>query len=483
MLPKLRSTANSLNIRAGLLGRSKFTWKYRVRNYTYKVERTNSNCSRGIHRFSTFSPLNNKINNPQHQRNSGNLRSNGKKGSQSIESKDSDNMNKKSSLRGQESSNGSIVLDELINQDNQQVKEKPSQAIHKTLDWSPKAEGKMYEIPNSLLGKLETLGALEKQKKSFSFFSNPVLLHRKVTTKLYNILQRSKNVSSASGRYVLDGSAGSGRSISLLQAEIFAFSHPNYVVLGLHNCERWVDSSSPYSYDASLQSWVQPELIKEFLTSVMNVNSKALGTLTTSKSYELVPGKSIPAGTDLHTLLRKITSKSELSVRFCQSFLQELDAATKQPNSSVNVLFVIDNLSVLSVPTKYKNTENHNLLPCDFYFINILYQYLSGSLSFHRGTIFAATSSQPRIQTPSLDVALGKAKLDPYIPINKAIYDSTKSLQVIPMEPYSVDESLSVMEHLVTSNVCLESVESHRQNHVLSGGNPRLFFDTCTRLT
>ncbi|WBW71727.1 mitochondrial ribosomal protein subunit S29 [Schizosaccharomyces osmophilus] len=478
MLPNVRSTSNVLNVRTGLLGKSKFAWRHRVCNCTYKLEQTKYRNSNGIQEFSTFQPLNKNENDKEQYRESGNLRSNGKKESRSIEYDESNKTNKKSPRQGQGSSNGSIVLDELISHDDQHVKEN-----HKTMHWSPKTEGKMYEIPNPLLEKLDALGAIEKQKKSFSFFSNPVLLHREVTTKLYNILQRSKDVGSEKGRYVLDGSDGSGRSISLLQAEIFAFSHPNYVVLGLHNCERWVDSSSAYAYNPSSKSWVQPELTKEFLTSVMNVNSKILRTLSTSKNYELVPGKSIVAGTDLHTFLRKVTSNPELSVKFYQPFMQELDAATKKPGSSVNVLFIIDNLSILSVPTKYKNPENRNLSPCDFYFIKSLYEYLSGARSFHRGTVFAATSSQPRIKTPSLDVALGKANFDPYVPINNSVYESVKSVKVIPMEPYSVNESLSVMEHLVNSNVCLEPVQSHLQNHVLSGGNPRLFFDTCTRLT
>ncbi|EPX75013.1 ribosomal protein subunit S23 [Schizosaccharomyces octosporus yFS286] len=480
MLPKVRSTSNALNLRTGLLGKSKFSWKQRVSQCTYRIEQTNSGNACRVKGFSTFLPLNRieSKSNIEHNNESDNLRGNGKKESRSIQYDRSNKTNKKPPLQGQETSNGSIVLDELINQDGQRVKE-----VHKTMHWSPKAEGKMYEIPSPLLRKLDSLGAIEKQKKSFSFFSNPVLLHRQVTTKLYNILQRSKDVSSAKGRYILDGSNGSGRSISLLQAEMFAFSHPNYVVLGVHNCERWVDSSSAYAYDPSLKSWVQPDLIKEFLTSVMNVNSKVLGTLSTSKNYELAPGKSIAAGTDLHTFLRKITSNSELSVKFYQPFMQELNAATEKPGSSVNVLFVIDNLSVLSVPTKYKNPENQNISPCDFFFISSLYEYLFGARSFHRGTIFAATSSQPRIKTPSLDVAFGKTSFDPYVPINNSVYESAKSAEVIPLEPYSVKESLSVMEHLINSNVCLEPVQSHFQNHVLSGGNPRLFFDTCTRLT
>ncbi|CAA18392.1 37S ribosomal protein S23, mitochondrial [Schizosaccharomyces pombe] len=376
--------------------------------------------------------------------------------------------------------NSSVVLDHLLNEGENTLEEVKPSEIHPHMSWSSKSEGKMFKIPEELLNKLNGFGALEKQKKSFSFFTSASLLHRKITTELVNVLQRSKDQGTKDGRFLLDGAPGSGRSIALIQAELFALSQPNFIVLPVHNCEGWVNSTSSYGYDEQLKLWVQPDLIKGFLTSVMKTNSDKLKKLKTFESHELLQNECIPAGTDLLSFLHKLIASSN-APKSLEIFLQELNNNTKS-NSNMKVLLVIDNISILSVVTKYKDKKNNFLPPKDFYFINLLFKYISGSLTFNRGTVLAATSSQPRVSTPSLDIALGVAHRNPYKSSDETILDSLQSVHILNMEPYTLDESRRMMEYLVSSNVCLEKVDNYLQNHVLSGGNPRKFFDACTRL-
>ncbi|EEB07550.1 ribosomal protein subunit S23 [Schizosaccharomyces japonicus yFS275] len=349
-------------------------------------------------------------------------------------------------------------------------------------DWSSTKNGCVFSIPKSAYEKLDTMGSITTQKKPFSFFDKPALLQRNITSTIVDILQRRTEFNSRDARYIIDGEPGSGRSVALIQAQLYAFQQPNILLLAVNNCDFWTNSTSAYEFEENSQQWIQPNLTASFLKPILEVNGNLLKKMALSNIPSDTPS-ALQNVSHLHDLLSIGVKNTTAAPAVLKLFFQQLQQLHLVDNAPVQILLTVDNLSIFTVPTRYKDPENKPIHPFNFQFINMIMEFLSGKRYFEHGTVLAATSSRPQVSTPSLNQALGKKAPNPYANLDDRVLQTLKEVNVLQSEPYSLEEARALMTYFVEANVCLESLDKHQQNYVLSGGNPRQFFHVCTSLT
>jgi len=147
------------------------------------------------------------------------------------------------------------------------------------------------------------------------------------------------------------------------------------------------------------------------------------------------------------------------------------------------VLFTLDNLNQISIPSKYRDPAFNAIHPHDLALPNTFLAYLSGKRSFRTGITLAATSSKCS-RTLALDAALEGRGVDPYEKLDPRIGPSIEGAQIIQVDSLSKREAKALMDYYSESGIMKAPVDiaTFSEKYAVSAGNPRDLFGTCLRV-
>jgi len=151
---------------------------------------------------------------------------------------------------------------------------------------------------------------------------------RTSSNKLINRLSSAADKPSKETRLLLNGSKGSGKSTIMLQAMSAAWQK-NWIVIYLPRATELIDSTSPYAYNASTQTFHQPALSASLLSSILTANKKALSGISLEKEYETATGQKFAGDEKLDALMVRAAKDETISVGVLEIVLEVLSKQTQ----------------------------------------------------------------------------------------------------------------------------------------------------------
>ncbi|KAG8684321.1 37S ribosomal protein S23 mitochondrial [Ceratobasidium sp. 394] len=361
-----------------------------------------------------------------------------------------------------------------------------------------RATGSAITLPSKQGSIIGTYGLPLSIENEFSLLSGPTSVIRDATLSVLDILDRGakSGTSSKDARVVLTGSSGVGKSHLLLQAANYA-AVKKWVVLYVPRAISWVDSTTPYAYDARTRTFQQPELALQTLGQFVEANAEILRSSDTKIATDIQNERlgNFSAGTPLSKLLDMGLKDQSLATEVLQVTLRVLSEQTKYP-----VLIAVDDFQALFCMSKYRDPQYELIFAHHLTLTRIILEYASGErilvclwpttwfanssdpfLLQAKGAVLGATSStNPRFLEPlPLKEALGITPLgtvSPYERRNKHIVAYASGLKGLPVpSKMRVDEAASMFDVWVQNNA-LHTPPSDAlflSKYVEASGNPR----------
>ncbi|KAL7276954.1 Vacuolar protein sorting-associated protein vps5 [Rhizina undulata] len=335
----------------------------------------------------------------------------------------------------------------------------------------------VFAIPNDIVDQLRKLGVFQTGQ-NWEYFYRPSTLVREESLKIGQTIgwisgekaaEKPKEVESKEEgkfhRMILDGRRGVGKSVLMLQAMTWALEK-NWMVLSIPNAQDLVVGHTDYEFDAHTGLWMQKDYTASLLKRILEANSFVISQMSLSKSYH-IGRQDIPEATSMKRFLEMGITDPTLSYDVFNSLIHELT----QPNSPP-VLFTLENLSQLSLPTAYRDPSFNLIHPHDLAIGRIFTDFLSGHRRFPRGLVLAATSSNSP-QTPALDLALAGLPHPPYMDLDTRIALSVRGAEVIIVGNLGLDAAKALMQYWGSSGVGAGVGERRRvvEALTLAGGN------------
>ncbi|KAG0633227.1 mitochondrial ribosomal death-associated protein 3-domain-containing protein [Tuber brumale] len=348
------------------------------------------------------------------------------------------------------------------------------------------AAGAMFALPggegDTIVDRLRVLGAFQT-KQHWPFFHHPCTLFRRETVEVGKLLERvmkreaAGEDGKANERAILHGYYGCGRSILLLQAMTWALQK-GWVVIAIPNAQDLVVGHTEYELEGNSHLWLQKAYTTDLLNRVLRANQRALEQMKLSQKYRLGRMDEVQKGDAMKGVLEAAVLDPLLAWDAFNVLLGELGL----PGSPL-VLFTLDNLNQISIPSKYRDPAFNAIHPHDLALPNTFLAYLSGKRSFHTGITLAATSSKCS-RTLALDAALEGREVDPYEKLDPRIGPSIEGAQIIHVGSLSKREAKALMDYYNESGIMKDPVDiaTFNEKFAVSAGNPRDLFGTCLRV-
>ncbi|WFD00369.1 hypothetical protein MYAM1_003117 [Malassezia yamatoensis] len=195
-------------------------------------------------------------------------------------------------------------------------------------------------------------GLPQEIKRSQTIQPRPRTIIRSKSVSLIDSLESANK--SASQRQLLIGELGCGKSTYILQSIAHALS-AGWIVLYIPRAISLVDSSSPYAYNAALQTYLQPAIVDHLLSAMLDVNRKALKQVKINEALRVDNKEVFASGTTLDAVLDR--TLKEHNSAFTRQLVLELVWSTLAKQSEVPVLVAVDDAQVLFGPTLYRNPD------------------------------------------------------------------------------------------------------------------------------
>ncbi|WFD44133.1 hypothetical protein MPSI1_002799 [Malassezia psittaci] len=195
-------------------------------------------------------------------------------------------------------------------------------------------------------------GLPQEIKRSQSIQPRPRTIVRSRSVSLIDSLESADK--SSAQRQLLIGELGCGKSTYILQSIAHTLS-AGWIVLYIPRAISFVDSSSPYAYNAALQTYLQPAIVDHLLSAMLEVNRKALKQVQIKESLSIDNKEVFASGTTLDTVLDR--ALKEHNSPLTRQLVLELVWSTLAKQSEVPVLVAIDDAQVLFGPTRYRNPD------------------------------------------------------------------------------------------------------------------------------
>lgn len=303
--------------------------------------------------------------------------------------------------------------------------------------------GTMFETPSSVVTQLQSLDVLQRQG-GYQYFSQLASVLRGPSVELANIM--AQDGSSKDRRILLDGPAGSGKTIATTQAITLALQQ-KWIVITIPHAESLVDSTYPYAKDETRQSWRQDVYMSELLHRVAEANKAVLQLQNTSKSFNF-DRHQVPQKSTLHKLLEIGAQDPVIAHDVFDAFMAEVNM-----DGRPKVLLTLDNFSIATMPTRYRDPSYEVVHPFDLEIIKNFVAYLNGTKVLTNGVVLTNTSSLPKCVPRALQLALGHSKQSPFESIDERIADSIAGVQVFKIGEYSPAEAKSVVQHYASAGL------------------------------
>lgn len=272
---------------------------------------------------------------------------------------------------------------------------------------------------------LQVFGLPAKVKKDLTLGA-PATVVRQVTLDVVKALENGKAGDSKEARYMITGERGSGKSMLLLQAVVYALE-ANWIVFYQPTASRWVDSSSQFAYNKEKMMFDQPEAAADMLQKLLAVNRQRLSKIKLEKDVVLEDG-TIAAGQGLDKLVEHgLKEDSTTMVATLDAVLEVLSSQTQFP-----VLFAVDEVQTLFRTSRYRRPDYKLLEAYHLGMPRIALDYLSGAREFKRGAVLTSTamSATDALPSESLIAGLGlpiRHTIHAYTPIDQTYYNVAKS--------------------------------------------------------
>lgn len=114
----------------------------------------------------------------------------------------------------------------------------------------------------------------------------------------------------------------------MLQAMSAAWQK-NWIVIYLPRATELIDSTSPYAYNATTQTFHQPALTARLLAATLSANKKALSGITLGKEYETATGQELAADEKLDALMARAAKDETISVDVLEIVFEVLSKQTQ----------------------------------------------------------------------------------------------------------------------------------------------------------
>lgn len=336
--------------------------------------------------------------------------------------------------------------------------------------------GTVFEAPSNVASQLYALDVLQKQG-GYQYFSQIASVLRESSIELADIL--ALDGSSKDRRVILDGPAGSGKSVAMLQAITLALQQ-KWVVVSVPRSEALVDSTCPYAWDEQRKSWRQDTYMSELLGRIAEANKSVLQLQNTSRSFSF-DRHSIPEKATLYKLVEIGSQDPGVSHSIFDAFMTEMNLEGRP-----KLLLTLDNLSISTLPTRYRDRDYNVVHPFDLEIIKNFVSYLNGTKLLTNGVVLTNTSSKPPCVPRSLQIALGKAQRLPFEVIDDRIAQGVSGLRSIHVGGYTSTEATSVLQHyasagLIRGHTSADITESFVKQRTLMGGVGREVFKSCLK--
>ncbi|KAH3685419.1 hypothetical protein WICPIJ_003604 [Wickerhamomyces pijperi] len=343
---------------------------------------------------------------------------------------------------------------------------------------------KVVSYSEQQLQKLIQAGSFKKDQ-FHELFKTPITLIRDETSTMAQFVQDIATTPSSQNKICLIGERGIGKSTLLTQAQALAISQSNTIVIPISHALKLVDGSNDFFYDSKLQTYTQPMYLKKLLSKIEYINKELLSQIQLSQDYVIEGVTKDKAATKFnqkHTLSDLVQATNlapRQRGRVFQILIQELLNQDSHP-----VLVTVDNFSAItSHPiTPYRNVENKQLYVEELQITKTLFQLTSNEVSFKKGGVILATSSDDK-PSVTLKHGLGLIAADPYT--KESDFNRTLASKITTVKPITVGKLQKecvgkLVEKYIEANA-FNKTELENNNHqnlidqkyVLSGnGNP-----------
>ena len=337
--------------------------------------------------------------------------------------------------------------------------------------------GSVSEVPAEVVAQLKALDVLRKQA-GYQYFSQLASVLRAPTVQLADLINATG--SSRRRRAIIKGPAGSGKSTAMLQAITLALQK-KWVVIAMPRGEDIVDSSFSYAYDATRKSWKQDDYVAGLLKNIAEGNRDVLRLQNISKSYSF-DRHTLPENSSLYKLLEIGAVDPVIAHDVLDVFLAEMNLGGRPP-----VLMTLDNISITTLPSRYRDADFQPVHPFDLEIIRTFIEYLNGSKELRDGAVLTCTSSVPACRPKSLNIALKEERRSPFEAVDPRIAEGIKGATVVEVGQYTSREAASIVQYyasagLLRSHSSIEIPEMlARHRGFMSGMIGRDVFQSCLK--
>ena len=352
-------------------------------------------------------------------------------------------------------------------------------------------EGLFYHIPTSIFDRISPTvvnpkGFSKKMRRLFAAFNEACMMIRRPGLELVNYL-KSASPESTINRYLLYGSTGSGKTMTLQYAVQYCMSQNWLVVPGYH-CWDWIKYQHPYREDRKQELIVsqhnkervdQPELCTKWLEIFRIMNQPLLDKIFTTKTYVWSKHESSEKGITLGSLVDHGIARPRNATDVIGCIMREVrvqDHTTRPPT-----LVAVDCVNALFWTTELRVQHGISLKPNELSFIYNLKKLMANT--WKHGAVITAVSAYLipfllRKVEALKDIddkhpydLIGREGfdlLDPHVPIHVSLYNDKEIMNYLA---YYIDRKWLVGRALTRGG----------QDEIiqLSCYNPRDFVEIC----
>ncbi|KAI8055126.1 mitochondrial ribosomal death-associated protein 3-domain-containing protein [Syncephalis plumigaleata] len=298
------------------------------------------------------------------------------------------------------------------------------------------AVGEIMRLPKDITTRINptAVGYPKDLYKDFQTTYNDALMVRESTLKLLQMAEAIKLESNAHFRVLINGSAGTGKSASLLQLVSHCLSH-KWLVLYVPNAITWFNGSTAYTpmdnTDPTLYS--QATLTSQVLDRFKQMNHGRMEKILLSKDYSF---GSIQLGSqDTLTQLVDLGINDEAHASAVWNAL--MDELSKNP-SVPSVLVAVDQVNTFYTKTDYHHPSGEAVMPHELHLAKPLVDLFNGS---ERGLVVGAMSLR--------DARFGHAT-----PMENP--EASSKLHEFTMKEYSPSEVMSILDYYYRAQIIFE---------------------------
>ncbi|KAI5795703.1 mitochondrial ribosomal death-associated protein 3-domain-containing protein [Geopyxis carbonaria] len=316
------------------------------------------------------------------------------------------------------------------------------------------AAGEVYTLADADVDRLRALQGF-RRGQFWGHFAAPSVVVREECVVLREEMERAvgqgeaqvqgegavegAQVATKTARVVLDGVGGSGKSIVMLQAMVWALQM-GWVVLNIPNAQDLVLGHTDYDHDAATNLWSQREYTCTLLSKTLAGNKALLEAHALPAPLKL---GSHPPLTTLAALCSAGAKDPLISHEAFTALLQELETSASAPP----VLFACDGFNHLALPSKYRTPEFTPIHAHDLALPAAFVAFLNGARSFASGGLVLAATTAACARTEALEFALRNEALPAYSKLDSRIAPSVEGAAVLRMDAMGRNEAEALLEY------------------------------------